>query len=127
MAQVEDGVELQPRAEGSDGIQSDRADEGSGEHAPGERVDANAAGEEDSAEDDAEVVDDGRERLVEEDLAYQQARAQHAAGEEEQLRGQQDAGEVGTQRGGRGVEAAEEEMGVEGSEDLGDYDAQPEH
>ena len=49
------------------------------------------------------VVDERREGLVDEDLAHLQARAHHAADEEEELRGQDDAGERDAERGAVGI------------------------
>ena len=75
------------------------ADEHACEDAYGERGDSKLAVEEDGAEDDSGVVDERRESLVEEDLADLEARAHNAADEEEELRGKDDAGHCGAERG----------------------------
>ena len=59
--------------------------------------------------------------MIEEDLAHQQTRTERAANEEEQLRRQQDAGEVGTERSGLRIERAEEEVRVERGKEFGKH------
>ena len=81
--------------------------------------------EEERAGDDAGVVDERGEGLVEEDLADLQARAHDAADEEEELCGQDEAGERGGERGADGVcaEAFVGEPDVLGREDFAEQDA----
>ena len=79
-------------------------------------------GEEDGSEDDAEVVDERRDGLVEEDLADEEARAEDSADEEEERAGEDDAGEAGAEERALGGEFGEGDAGVEGGEELGDQD-----
>ena len=87
MAEIEDSVIAEAAVEGSVEVECGRAEDHSGQHSDGERVDAEALMEEDGSEDDAGVIDERADGLVEEDLANEEARAQHSAEEEEELRG----------------------------------------
>ena len=71
MTQIEDEMEAQSGAEGTKGVQHQRADKRSTQNAPGERVNAHAAGQQYTAKDDACVVDERRDCLVEKYLAHQ--------------------------------------------------------
>jgi hypothetical protein len=84
--------------------------------------------EEDGAEDDSGVVDEGREGLVEEDFADLEARAHNAADEEEKLRGQDEACHGGAEGGLEGIvaEAFVGKKDVLGGEDFGQENADAE-
>ncbi len=121
MFEVEDAVVAEAGAVGSVGVQEKWAENGSDESADAEGGDAHAAGEDNSAEDDAEVVDERRDGLEGELFADQEDGGQDAASEEEQLRGEQDTGDASAKdadrRGGVEVDA-----GKDGSVDLGEED-----
>ena len=80
-----------------------------------------------AANDRAEAVDERRDGLHVELLAHQQHRAEDAAGEEAQLRGQQNAREQHAERGLLRVEAVEPPVHVPGSKDFGQDDGRAQH
>ena len=84
--------------------------------------------EEDGAEDDSGVVDEGREGLVEKDFADLEARAHDAADEEEELRGEDEACHGRAERGLEGIvtESFVGEQDVLGGEDFGEENADAE-
>ena len=128
IAEADDGAIVEAGAERADGVEQGGADEHAREHADGKGGDAELAVEEDGAEDDAGVVDDRGEGLVEEDLADLQARAHDAADEEEELAGKDEAGDGSAERGFGGIvaEAFIGEQDVLRGEDLGEQHANAE-
>jgi hypothetical protein len=124
--EVEDGMVANAGAARSPGVEKERAGEGSGECSDAEGRDAHAAGEEDSAKDDAEVVDEGRDGLEGELLSHEEHGGEDSTGEEEELRGKKDAGDAGTEEAfGRG--GVEVDAGEERGEDLGEQDGEAEN
>lgn len=119
MAEVEDGVVAETFACCSEGAERGGAEDDAGEDANGERVDAEALREKDGSEDDAEVVDEGCDGLVDEDFSDEEFGADDSADEEEELRGKKKPGERGGECGVLRGEAVELPMDVEGSEDFG--------
>ena len=119
--EVEDAVVAEAGAVGSVGVEEEGAEDGSDERADTEGGDARAGGEEDSAEDDAEVIDEGRDGLEGELFADEEDGGEDSAGEEEELRGEEDTGDAGAEDSlwGRGVEV---DAGEEWGEDLGEQD-----
>ena len=108
-------------------IQEKRAAERSSHGADGERGDADALDQQQSADDGAEAIDERRHGLDAKLLAHQQHRAKDAAGEETQLRGKQNAREQHAERGLLRVKAVEPQVNVPGSEDLGEHDGRAQH
>ena len=108
-------------------IEKKRPADGSGDRADGERRDADALDEQQAADDGAKAVDERRHGLHAELLAHQQHRAKDAAGEETQLRGQQDAREEHAERGFLRVKAVEPPAHVPGSKDFGENDGRAQH
>lgn len=80
-------------------VEEKRPEDGSADGAQGERGDADALDQQHAPDDGPEAVDEGRHSLDAELLAHHENRAEDAAGEEAQLRGQQNAGELYAQRG----------------------------
>ena len=103
-------------------IQKKRPAHGSGHGAEGKRGDADALDQQQSADDGAETVDERRHGLNRKLLAHQQHRAKDAAGEETQLRGQQNAREQHAEGGFLRVETAEPPAHEPGSKDFGQND-----
>ena len=118
MAQVEDAAIAEAFACGTKRGEQTGAEDNADQNSDGERVDAEACGEEDCAEDDTGVVDEWGDGLVEEDLADEEFGADDTADEEEELRGEQEAGERGAEGGVLRGEAVEFITGIDGSEDL---------
>ena len=79
-------------------VEQEGAEERARRGADGQRRNAQLLYQQQAADDGAQVVDQRRYRLHIELLAHQQHRAKHAAGKEEQLRGQQNARELDAQR-----------------------------
>ncbi len=124
---VEHGPVARAGAMREDGVEQKRAEEGSGNGADGERRDAEAMHEQHSADDGAEVIDERRDGLHVELLADQEHGAKDSAGEEEKLRGQQDAGELDAEGCLLRVEAGEPPVDVPGRDDLGDQNRRAKH
>src|SRR5271170_1012535 len=125
MFEVEYAVIPEASAVGSVGIQQEWAEDGSDESADAEGGDAHAAGKENAAKDDAEVVDERRDGLEGELFADQKDGGKDASSEEKELRGEQDAGDARAEdangRGGIEVDASEG-----GSIDFGEEDSSAE-
>ena len=121
MFEIENGLVAHACSIGTVGVEKKGAEVGSCECADAERGDAHAAGEECSASDDAEVVDEWSERLEGELFADEEDSGEDAASKEEELAGEKDARDAGGEdafgRGGIEVEAD-----VVGGEDLGEDD-----
>ena len=119
--EVEDAAVAEAGAVGSVGVEEEWAEDGSDEGADAEGGDAHAAGEEDSAKDDAEVVDERRDGLEGELFADEEDGGEDSAGEEEELRGKEDAGDAGAEDALRGG-WVEVDAGEEWGEDFGEED-----
>jgi hypothetical protein len=119
--EVEDSVVAEADAVGSVGVKEERPEDGSDECTDAEGGDAHVAGEENSAEDDAEVVDERRDGLEGELFADEEDGGEDSAAEEEELRGEKDSGDAGAEDAlrRRGVEI---DAGEEWGEDFGEKD-----
>ena len=95
--------------------------------AEGERRDADALDEQQAADDGAESVDERRHGLHTELLAHQQHRAKDAAGEETQLRGEQNAREEHAEGRFLRVKTVEPPAHVPGGKDFGQNDGRAQH
>ena len=95
--EVEDAVVAEASAVGSVGVEQERSKDGSDECADAEGGDTHATGEQDSAEDDAEVVDERGDSLKGELFADEEDGGEDSAGEEEELRGEENAGDAGAE------------------------------
>ena len=93
--EVEDGLVAHACAIGTVGVEKEGSEVGSGEGPDAEGSDAHAAGEQRSAGDDAEVVDERREGLEGELFADQQDGGEDSTGEEEELAREEDTGDAG--------------------------------
>ncbi len=113
MVEVEDAVVAEAGAVGSVGVEEEWAEDGSDEGADAEGGDAHAVGEKDSAEDDAEVVNEGRDGLEGELFADEENGGEDSAREEEKLCGEENAGDAGAEDAlGRGGVEVDAEMRV---------------
>ena len=91
VVEVKYGLVADAGAVGGPGVEGEGAEEGAEQGPPGERRDAQGVREEQAAEDNAGGVDEGRDALVGELFADEGDGGEDAAGEEEDLRGQEDA------------------------------------
>ena len=110
-----------------DRIQQKRTQKCSGQRSDGQRRDAQAVHQKQAARNGAQVVDQRRECLHAELLAHQQHRAKDSAGEEEQLRGQQNARQPHAQSRFFRVKAIEPPVNVERGENLGQHNGRAQH
>src|SRR5215469_3605925 len=114
MAKIENGLVSESLAKCAEGCKSGGAEDDSSEDADSEGIDSEALMKEDSAEDDAEVVDERRDGLVDEDFSDKKPGADDSAYEKEELRGKQHSRQRGAERCLLGIETAEGDMHVIG-------------
>ncbi len=116
-----------PDARSSDGIDQEWAEDGAGKRSVGQGGDPQTVGEQNSADDNGDVVEQRPESRKQEQAARKQHRGHDAADVEEDLRRQQDAGEVNAEIELIGVETAEQVALDLRSEDFGEDGADPQH
>ena len=129
VAEVQMETQAHARFAGAKPVDGERPEDDACQAAPGDRRHAERPEQQHPAHNHADVVDKRRECLQGELLARQQHGAKDAADKKEQLPGQDDAGEMDAERnlGGVAAEAREEDVDVEGGEQLGQQHGRAQH
>ncbi len=123
---VEDRLVAKTGAIGAVGVEQEWSTNGASQRSHAECGNAHAVGEQHSAEDDAEVIDQRRDGLQGELFAHQHDGGEHSTSKEEELGRQDDACDAGAEQafGRVGIEV---DAGEERGEDLGQQDSDAEH
>ncbi len=104
------------------GIERQPAQEGSGHNTDRQGRDAHRLGQEDGSQDDGEVINQRRDRLVSELPMHEQDGAEDTADKEEERLEEHDPCHVYTERGLSRIEFGKENADVHGREDLSQKD-----